>query len=106
LSDLVQSLGYIAVTFASADEFLRSDFVAKSACVITDVLMPGMSGVDLQAHMLANAHKTSFIFITSLPSESIRTQALRAGAFGFLKKPFDDDSLVECLNRALARSPS
>jgi FixJ family two-component response regulator len=105
LSDLVQSLGYIAVTFASADEFLRSDCVAKSSCVITDVLMPGMSGIDLQAHMLAEGSKTPIIFITSSPSEGIQTQALRAGAFGFFKKPFDDDSLVECLNRGLAHSP-
>jgi len=103
ISDLVQALGYMTATFASAEEFLQSDRVGHSSCVILDVLMPVMSGIDLQTCLLANGDKTPIIFITSVPQEGIRAQALKAGAFGFLRKPFDDNSLVECLNRALAR---
>lgn len=102
LSDLVQALGYAPVTFACAEEFLQSDRVGCSSCIITDVLMPGMSGIDLQARLLANGDNTPIIFITSVPRDSVRVQALKAGAFGFLRKPFDDHSFIECLNRALA----
>lgn len=102
VSDLVESLGYKTTTFASADEYLQSDHVENSSCVITDVRMPGMSGVDLQARLRASGHKTPIIFITSFPSEDIRTRVLKAGAFGFFRKPFDDDKLVECLKSALA----
>jgi len=105
VSDLVQSLGYKTATFASAEEYVQSVHVENSSCVITDVLMPGMSGVELQAHLRASGHKAPIIFITSFPSEDIRTRVLNAGAFGFFRKPFNDDGLVECLNNALARSP-
>lgn len=101
VSDLVQSLGYRVASFASAEEYLQSDYVGKSSCVITDLRMPGMSGADLQARLLAAGQKTPIIFITSFPSEDIRMQVLKAGAFGFFNKPFNDDSLVECLNKAV-----
>jgi FixJ family two-component response regulator len=71
--------------------------------------MPGMSGVDLQTHLTANGHCTPVIFVTAYPEESVRERALRAGAFGFLSKPFSEESLIACLDRALedfrSRSP-
>jgi FixJ family two-component response regulator len=98
---LVRSLGYATATFASAEEFLQSGRLSDTACLITDVQMPGMSGVDLQSHLTANGHCTPVIFVTAYPEESIRERALGAGAFGFLSKPFSEDSLIACLDRAL-----
>jgi FixJ family two-component response regulator len=98
---LVRSLGYATETFASAEEFLKSGRLCDTACLITDVQMPGMSGVDLQSHLAANGHRTPVIFVTAYPEESVRARALNAGAFGFLGKPFSEDSLIACLDRAL-----
>jgi FixJ family two-component response regulator len=98
---LIGSLGYATATFASAEEFLRSGHLRDTACLISDVQMPGMSGVDLQEHLTANGHSTPVIFVTAYPEESVRARALNAGAFGFLSKPFTEESLIECLDRAL-----
>jgi FixJ family two-component response regulator len=98
---LVRSLGYIVYTFASAEEFLRSNRLDDFSCVIADVQMPGMSGVELQAHLLTQGSRVPFIFFTAFPDERIRAQALRAGAICYLTKPFDGDSLVRCLQAAL-----
>jgi FixJ family two-component response regulator len=98
---LMRSLGYTTATFASAEEFLESGRVCDTACLITDVQMPGMSGVDLQSHLMERGHFTPVIFVTAFPEESIRKRALDAGAFGFLSRPFSDDSLIACLDRAL-----
>jgi FixJ family two-component response regulator len=98
---LIRSLGYTAATFASAEEFLESGQLRDTACLITDVQMPGMSGVDLQCHLAANGHSTPVIMITAYPEEMIRERALNAGAFGFLSKPFSEESLIACLDKAL-----
>jgi FixJ family two-component response regulator len=98
---LVRSLGYAVATFASAEEFLNSEQLRTTACLIADVQMPGMSGVDLQSQLAANGHRTPMIFMTAYPEESIRKRALKAGAFGFLSKPFNEASLTACLNKAL-----
>jgi FixJ family two-component response regulator len=98
---LIRSLGYATATFESAEEFLESGQLRDIACLITDVQMPGMSGVDLQNHLTANGHSTPVIFVTAYPEESVRVRALDAGAFGFLSKPFTEESLIECLDRAL-----
>jgi FixJ family two-component response regulator len=103
---LIGSLGYATATFASAEEFLESGRLRDTACLITDVQMPGMSGVDLQSHLTANGHCTPVIFVTAYPEESIRERALSAGAFGFLSKPFSEESLIACLDRALEDSRS
>jgi FixJ family two-component response regulator len=100
---LIRSLGYATATFASAEEFLESGRLPDTACLITDVQMPGMSGVDLQSHLTANGHCTPVIFVTAYPEERIRERALSAGAFGFLCKPFSEESLIACLDRALGR---
>ena len=100
---LVRSLGYAAHTFASADGFLQSPHVNETACVIADVQMPGMSGIELQSHLIAKGCSVPMIFITAFPEESIRSRALKAGAVGFLSKPFDGTILIECIDIALKR---
>jgi len=102
-SRLVRSLGYTAHTFASADGFLQSPQVNDTACVIADVQMPGMSGIELQSHLIAQGRSVPMIFITAFPEESIRSRALKAGAVGFLSKPFDGTILIECIDIALKR---
>jgi len=98
---LVRSLGYIARTFASAKDFLRSDHGNDISCVIADVQMPGVSGVELQDHLVAQGHRIPFIFITAFPEERTRTQAFRAGAVGYLTKPFTELSLIKAIDAAL-----
>jgi FixJ family two-component response regulator len=100
---LVRSLGYVVYTFASAEDFLRSNRLNDLACVIADVQMPGMSGVELQAHLLAKGNYVPFIFFTAFPDDQIRTQALKAGAICYLTKPFDGDSLIQGLQVALKK---
>ena len=99
---LIRSLGYIAATFASAEEFLRSDRVQDTACLIADVQMPGMSGIELQSRLLAQGRRLPIIFITSFPETKARAQALAAGALGYLSKPFSDEKLITHLDEALA----
>ena len=104
--NLVRSLGYGAQTFASAIEFLQSPHVNDTSCVITDIQMPGMSGVELQSALISQACQVPIIFITAFPEESIRARALAAGAVGFLSKPFDDSVLIECIDLALRKCDS
>ena len=101
--NLVRSLGYIVHPFASAVEFLRSGSLQGTSCVIADVRMPGMTGVELQASLRAQGHSVPFIFITAFPVEISRARALKAGAICFLTKPFDGDTLIRCLESALGR---
>jgi FixJ family two-component response regulator len=98
---LVRSLGYMVYTFASAEEFLRSNRIDDLSCVIADVQMPGMSGVELQEYLLTQGNRVPFIFFTAFPDERIRAQAVKAGAICYLTKPFDGDSLVQGLQAAL-----
>jgi len=100
---LVRSLGYVAHTFASAKDFLQSPNVDDTWCVIADVQMPGMSGVELQSLLNAQGRYVPIIFITAFPEESIRTRALEGGAIGFLSKPFDGQVLIECIDCALKK---
>jgi FixJ family two-component response regulator len=98
---LGRSLGYLVDTFASAEEFLRSTRLDEYSCAIADVQMPGMSGVDLQAHLLTQGNHLPFIFITAFPDERTRARALSAGAICYLTKPFDGDTLIQYLQTAL-----
>lgn len=98
---LVRSLGYRAAVFSSAEEFLQSDCVRNSACLITDLQLSGMSGAGLQDRLIADGYRTPIIFMTAYFDEKIRARALKAGAFGFLRKPFADESLIESLDKAL-----
>jgi FixJ family two-component response regulator len=96
------SLGYSAAAFPSADAFLNSTAVENTDCLITDVQMPGMSGIELQSHLIAQGQRVPAIFVTAFPETEARGRALRAGAVGFLGKPFGDQSLISCLDKALA----
>jgi FixJ family two-component response regulator len=102
IGDLIQSLGYRAVTFPSAEQFLDSGRIGEVACLIADVQMPGMSGFDLQNHLQAAGYNTPVIFISAFPEERFRTRALNAGAVAFLSKPFEETSLIGCIDLALA----
>ena len=97
---LVRSLGYDASTFASAGEFLASGQVHDTSCLITDLHMPGLSGIDLQDILIARGHRTPIIFITAYPEEDVRARAMKAGAVGFLSKPVNHDRLVGHLENA------
>lgn len=101
---LIRSLGYSSAMFASAEDYLCSDIAGQSNCVITDLHMPGMSGADLQDRLIADGRRTPIIFITAYFEEKVRARVLRAGAFGFLSKPFDESALIECVDRALKAS--
>jgi FixJ family two-component response regulator len=102
IGELIESLGYQAIPFSSAEQFLDSGRVADVACLITDLQMPGISGLDLQDRLQAAGYDTPVIFISAYPEDRFRTRALNAGAVGFLSKPFLEDSLIACINSALA----
>ena len=102
-TSFVRSLGYGTAAFDSAEAFLKSDRFPDTDCVITDVQMPGMTGIELQGRLIAEGHRVPVIFITAFPEMRARAQALAAGAIGFLAKPFNDQNLITCLNEALAR---
>ena len=100
IADLVQSLGYEAATFESAEQFLASGAVAETSCLITDLQMPGQSGLELQKQLLAEGHRTPVIFVTAFAEEKFRNRAMTAGAVAFLSKPFRDDTLIDCVKNA------
>jgi len=100
---LLRALGFSAHAFASAKEFLSSPRLSDTSCLIADVQMPGMTGVELQEYLVAHGHRTPMVFITAFPEDQIRQQALNAGAVCFLSKPFDEARLLECVERALTR---
>lgn len=102
LKDLVLSLGYKALTFESAEQFVQSGNIRDTACLITDLQMPGLSGLELQARLRSEGHQTSVIVVTAYPTEQQRARALQDGAIGFLTKPLDEQSLIDCLARAVA----
>jgi FixJ family two-component response regulator len=104
-SDLIRSLGYNAMTFASAEEYLSSGQVDETSCLITDVEMPGLNGVELQRLLAAQGRRFPIIFITAYPAERVRQRVERAGACGFFAKPFDEESFIGCLNDALDAAP-
>jgi FixJ family two-component response regulator len=101
LLGLLKSAGLLAQAFASADEFLRSGHQHDTACLITDIRMPGMSGLELQARLNADHCRIPTIFITAHGDAKMRMQAMRAGAVEFLAKPFDDEALLESVRAAM-----
>jgi FixJ family two-component response regulator len=105
VGSLIKSLGFVARTFASAEEFLSSPHVDETACLISDVQMPGISGVELQSRLAADNYRTPIIFISAFGNESVAQRALKAGATAFLQKPFDGKTLMKCLEKALNSSP-
>jgi FixJ family two-component response regulator len=99
--DLLRSHGYSAAAFVSAEDFLSSGRIGETSCLITDVRMPGMSGFELQQQLIADGYDIPIIFMTALPEESVQEEALVAGAYGFLKKPYQEQYLISCVEAAL-----
>ena len=101
LQGLLKSAGLAAQSFASAEEFLRSGHQEDTGCLITDIRMPGMSGLELQAQLNADHYRIPTIFITAHGDAKMRMQAMRAGAVEFLAKPFNDEALLESVRAAM-----
>ena len=101
LEMLVRSLGHKVSTFGSAEEFLKSETLRDTSCLITDLQMPGLSGLDLQDRLIAKGHRIPIIFITAHPDDNARARAMKAGAVGFLTKSHDANHLIGCIEKAL-----
>ena len=101
---LIRSVGMVAKAFASAEEFLESPELDETSCVISDVQMPGLSGIELQSRLASEKRLTPVILITAFPDARLQETALKAGAVCFLKKPFDGKVLINCIDRALNRT--
>ena len=101
MKTLLRSLGYNASTFGSAEEFIDSEQVDDTSFLITDLHMPGLSGLDLQDRLIAKGHRIPIIFITGFPDYTARARAMRAGALAFLTKPINQHDLIDHLETAL-----
>lgn len=102
----MRSFGYAVSSFASAGDFLRSGEIGHISCIVADVHMPGMGGIELQAWLLSRGGDVPFVFMTAFPDESCRARAIDAGAICFLTKPFDGEALARCIEAALRRPPA
>jgi FixJ family two-component response regulator len=103
MESLVMSLGLAARTFASAESFLQSSLLSETACLILDVQMPEMSGLQLQAHLSERGSDVPIIFITAYPDKAEKASASNAGTIRVLQKPFDEQRLIESIDEALKR---
>jgi FixJ family two-component response regulator len=100
---LIKSYGFPVETFASAEDFLSSGRLHETACLVLDVQMPGLNGLELQSRLITDGHQVPIIFITAFNDENARAQALKAGALGYLVKPFEEADLLTAINIALRR---
>lgn len=98
---LARSLGFIATAFESAEDFLRSPNLEDTSCLICDIQMPGMTGIELQDHLIAQGYQMPIILITAFPEERVRRRALETGAIGFFGKPFDSHAMIRCIDSVL-----
>jgi len=101
LPDLLQEFGFASHTFSSGKDFLSSDDVNATKCLILDIMMPGMTGLEVQAELRRRGRKIPVIFITAKRDDAIRAKAIEQGAVNFLYKPFSDTALLEALNAAI-----
>ena len=101
---LLTALGYTAEAFASASDFLASPLLTSTACLVSDVQMPGMTGFELHRHLVDTGHAIPTILVTAYPDEVVRKRALKDGIHCYLCKPVDDDHLEHCLRSALQPS--
>jgi FixJ family two-component response regulator len=106
LPDLVREFGFAAEAFSSAEEFLASDSLGQTDCLILDVAMPGMSGPDLQRELTLRRQRIPIVFITAHGDETIRPRLVELGAVACLLKPFSEAALLEALNAALGSHPA
>ena len=98
---LMKSWGYTAEAFASAEQFLGSRQFRRTACLIADVMMPGMTGLELHRHLVASGKTIPTILITAHPDDGVRERALQDGIIGYLSKPFREDDLMACIRSSL-----
>jgi FixJ family two-component response regulator len=103
VADLLEAHGFDVASFASAEAFLQSASPRRTACLITDVQMPGMDGLALQQHLIVLEPMIAVIFVTAFPGVQLRRRALRAGALGFLAKPIDQQQLLRHVHLAFQR---
>ena len=101
LPDLLREFGFAVQAFSSAEEFLASEYVGRTCCLILDIAMPGMSGPDLQSELILRNEEIPIVFITAHADETVRPHLLEQGAVECLLKPFSDTALLEALNAAL-----
>ena len=101
LPDLLREFGFAAQAFSSAEDFLASDYVGQTRCLVLDIAMPGMSGPDLQRELTLRRQEIPIIFITAQSNETVRPRMLERGAVECLFKPFSETALLEALNAAL-----
>jgi len=101
LPDLLRQLGFITQAFSSAEEFLASDIVSETKCLILDIAMPGMSGPELQQELVRRRQEIPIVFITAQSDETIRPRVIAGGAVECLFKPFSEAALIDALNSAL-----
>ena len=101
IQSLLRSVGFSAKTFASAEQFLQSDQIETTACLILDVRMPGMSGLELQRRLIATQCRIPIVFVTAHGDEEARSRALQEGAVEFLLKPFSEEALLNAIQVAL-----
>ena len=104
IEGLIESMGHKATTFESADQFLASHLRREVTCIVADIQMPGRSGLDLQAALVAEGVATPIIFVTALPREDARRRAIEGGSQCFLIKPFEAQDLVRCIEEALTHA--
>jgi FixJ family two-component response regulator len=102
LETLMRSVGRRAFGYGSAEEFLNSEVLHHTSCLITDLQMPGLTGIELQDRLIADGHRIPIIFISAHPDDDVRTRAMRAGAVAFLEKPVDAHRLIGCIESAAA----
>ena len=101
IQSLLRSVGFRTQMFASAEQFLQSDQIENTACLILDVRMPGMSGLELQRHLMATQYRIPIVFVTAHGDEEARARALQEGAVEFLLKPFSEEALLNAIQAAL-----
>ncbi len=106
IKGLMRSLGYRVEAVASAQEFLSSRLVRRTSCVIADVQMPGMTGLELCQRLSTSGKRVPTILITAYPDDGVRERALSAGVVGYLSKPFEEDDLLACVRSALMHARS
>jgi FixJ family two-component response regulator len=104
LPDLLKEFGFSVLAFSSADEFLASESVDRTTCLVLDMVMPGMSGLDLQAELKNRGRKIPIIFITAQKDDSVRKRVLEQGAVDVLLKPFSDTALRNALSKAIGEN--
>lgn len=105
-TSLLEAHGYATASFASAEEFLRSDLIDATSCLVTDVRMTGLSGVELQRVLNHAGRRIPTIFVSAYSEEHVRAAAMKVGAHGFLGKPVSEERLISCLKDALDADPA